>query len=155
MFTFDRLVRLMDGWAAQTGRTDVFAQIGKGGYEPKHMAFERGLSQAAFNETSSKADLIIAHAGVGSVIAAGLAGRPIVLLPRTREQGEINTDHQLATANWLRDRPGIFVADTDKDLSGVIEKALSTDTSRSKRLGPVADKAFTDRLRSAILAPKK
>lgn len=150
MFPFDRLIRVMDDWAAQTGETDILAQIGNGKYEPSHMPFERRLSQARFAETVTEADVIVAHAGMGTVIAAGRAGRPVVLLPRIKDWGEHTTDHQLATADWLRDKPGIFVADTDADLPAAIEKARAVGKGEA-RFPPVADPSFTDRLRAAIL----
>ncbi|MEO7381150.1 MAG: glycosyltransferase, partial [Paracoccaceae bacterium] len=106
----------MDDWAAQTQRSDVLAQIGDGAYEPRHMQFIRRLSQAEFATTVERAELTVAHAGMGTVITAGRMGRPLVLLPRIQDRGEHTTDHQIATANWLRDRPGIYIADTDADL---------------------------------------
>lgn len=154
MFPFDRLIRVMDEWAISEGRTDVVAQIGNGSYEPKNMKFGRYLDQSEFAENMKNADLIVAHAGMGSVITAGRTGRPIVLLPRIKEWGEHTTNHQLATANWLRDKLGIFVADTDADLPDVIKKALSAEIEGGARFAPVADKAFTDRLRAAIVEPK-
>lgn len=151
MLPFDRLIRVMDEWAARNARTDLLAQIGNGAYEPRSMKFVRRLSQAEFAETVANAEVIVAHAGMGSVMTAGRAGRPIVLLPRVKERGEINTNHQLATAAWLRDKPGIFVADSDDDLPAVIESALGADIDGAARLAPVADRAFTNRLRAAIL----
>lgn len=151
MFPFDRLIRVMDTWAEQTQRRDVLAQIGGGVYEPRYMDFVRRLPQAKFTETMQKAELIVAHAGMGSVITAGQLSLPIVILPRQRELGEVTSDHQRATARWLRDRPGVFVADTDDTLPDTIETALSAGRSGQDRLGTVADAAFTDKLRAAIL----
>jgi UDP-N-acetylglucosamine transferase subunit ALG13 len=150
MFPFDRLIRRMDEWAASAGRSDVFAQIGDGRYEPAHMRFVRRLSQAEFGTTVAEAELIVAHAGMGTVITAGRAGRPMVLLPRIEAQGEHTTDHQIATANWLRTKPGIHVADTDADLSSAIAAGLTADPGTA-RFSPVAEAAFTDRIRAAIL----
>lgn len=154
MLPFDRLIRAMDDWTVSEGRTDVVAQIGNGAYEPENMKFERYIGQSEFAENMKNADLIVAHAGMGSVITAGRVGRPIVLLPRIQKWGEISTNHQLATANWLRDKPGVFVADTDADLADVIKKAFSVEKEGKARFTPVADKAFTDRLRAAIVEPR-
>ncbi len=151
MFPFDRLIRVMDDWAQTTGRDDVFAQIGNGTYEPKSMRYTRRLSQAEFGQTVAGAELTVAHAGMGTVITAGGAGRPLVIIPRIQDWGEHTTDHQIATANWLRDKPGIFVADTDADLPGMIQTALSADQSGAEKISPVAAPEFTDRIRTAIL----
>lgn len=149
MFPFDRLIQVMDAWALANPAQDVLAQIGDGTYQPKHMKFVRRLSQTEFGQTVAGAKLIVSHAGMGTVITAGRAGRPMVLLPRLQEWGEHTTDHQIATANWLGGKPGIHVAPTDADLPAAIVLALAEQDS-GVRLAPVADPAFTDRLRTAI-----
>lgn len=149
MFPFDRLIQVMDAWALANPGQEVLAQIGDGAYEPKHMKFVRRLSQTEFGQTVAGAALIVSHAGMGTVITAGRAGRPMVLLPRLQEWGEHTTDHQIATANWLGGKPGIHVAQTDADLPAAIVAALA-DQGTGPRINPVADAAFTDRLRDAI-----
>jgi len=151
MFPFDRLIREMDHWAAKTGRNDVFAQIGSGSYLPQNMEYARKLSQTDFSGVMAKAELIVAHAGMGTVITAGQVGNPLVLLPRIQAWGEHTSDHQIATANWLRDKPGIFVADTDADLPSTIASALDYKDDGSVRFSDVADPAFTNQIRTAIL----
>lgn len=150
MFPFDRLIRVMDDWAVETGESDVLAQIGDGAYVPRHMRHVRRLSQADFTTSVANAEVVVAHAGMGTVITAGRLGRPLVLLPRIEAWGEHTTDHQIATANWLRDKPGLFVADTDADLHGAIHAARETGGTAG-RLPSIADPVFTGRIRAAIL----
>lgn len=151
MFPFDRLIRVMDAWSAKTGRDDVFAQIGNGSYEPFHMKWTRRLDQTVFSETVQGAVLIVAHAGMGSVITARQFGKPIVLLPRLEALGEINTDHQMATVNWLRSKSGIFVADTDDDLDLKIPEALEANHGSFELIAQTAPPDFVARIRAAIL----
>lgn len=152
MFPFDRLVRRMDEWTASAGEGDVLAQIGTGTFVPVHMRHVRALSQAEFSAIVAGAEVIVAHAGMGTVITAGRFGRPLVLLPRRKEWGEHTTDHQIATANWLRGKPGVFIADTDADLPPAIAEArrVAADGGGMERLAPFADAAFTSRLRQAL-----
>ena len=58
------------------------------------------------------ARLVVAHAGVGSVVSAGEQGKPIVVLPRRAALGEHTSDHQVETIGWLRGKPGVHVAGT-------------------------------------------
>ena len=37
MFPFDRMIRVMDDWAARNASQETFAQIGTGSYEPTHI----------------------------------------------------------------------------------------------------------------------
>lgn len=151
MFPFDRLILAMDEWTAANGRDDVFAQIGNGSFQPKSMRFVRRLSQSEFNEAMATADVIVSHAGMGTVITAGRLGQPVVLLPRIFEWGEHTSAHQIATANWLRSKTGIFVADTDGELPAAIDRATKWGERGTRRFQNVADPAFTDRLRGTIL----
>ena len=151
MFPFDRLIRVMDGWAAANGGAELLAQIGDGAYQPAHMPWVRRLDQADFARTVAAARLIVAHAGMGSVITADEYAKPIVILPRLQDRGEHTTDHQIATANWLRAKPGIHVADRDEDLGPRIAEALAT-AAPAPRFAPTAGQDFIARIRQCILS---
>lgn len=155
MFPFDRLIQAMDAWAeghlaADPGR-DVLAQIGAGAYEPKHMRWVRKLDRAEYDATVAGAQVVVAHAGVGSVVTAGELGKPIVLLPRRAHLGEHTSDHQMETAGWLRGKPGVHIAESAADLPGLLARALAQGPGEVGRIGPVADPAFIARLRDFIL----
>ena len=47
---FDRMLKVVDQWAAERGRTDLFAQIGGGGWEPRSIPFTNFLSPPEFKE---------------------------------------------------------------------------------------------------------
>lgn len=151
MFPFDRMIRAADEWAAaHAGAEDVLAQIGEGSFEPRHMRWVRRLDQDAFAETAAAAELIVAHAGMGSVIMAGQHGKPIVILPRLKSQGEHNTDHQVATANWLRSRPGVFVAAETEDLAPQIDAACAAQSEEIMPISTAAPEAFLAFIRETL-----
>ena len=87
------------------------------------MRWVRSLAARDYARTVAEAELVVAHAGMGTVITAGEHGKPIVLLPRRAAQGEHTNDHQVDTARWLRTRPGIRVADAEADLPAAIAAA--------------------------------
>lgn len=149
MFPFDRMIRALDGFAAVSD-VEILAQIGAGGYEPAHMRWVRRLDQDAFASAAAEAELIVAHAGMGSIITAGRLGTPIVILPRLEARGEHNTDHQVATANRFRDRPGIYVADDETALGARIAEARAAAGRRLARMPATAPPAFIARLRAYL-----
>jgi UDP-N-acetylglucosamine transferase subunit ALG13 len=151
MFPFDRLVRLMDEIAPQLAGETCFAQIGDGAYEPRNMGFARMLSRREFMDKLKAARLLVAHAGMGSVISAMEVGTPVVLLPRRAQWGEVNTDHQLATARWLAGRPGLHVCLEDADLRATIESALKARAGGTE-MAKSAPPEFIGRLRDFIAA---
>ncbi len=151
MFPFDRLVRAMDNWAQATPGREVVAQIGDGAFTPEHMRWVRRLEPTAFEDAVNRADLVVAHAGIGSMLTARTAGTPIVLLPRRRQLGEHNSDHQVETVMSLRGRKGIFIADSETDLAQAMQAAL-TDGPPAALTGSSADPAFIARIRGFIEA---
>lgn len=146
---FDRLIRVMDGIAVSMPEETFFAQIGDGTYEPKHMPFARLLTRRDFVAKVTESKLIVAHAGMGSVISAMEIGRPIVLLPRVLEWGEHTTNHQMATARWLQGRPGIHVCMDDSDLEATIRKAISGG-GVGETMARTAPEAFVSKIRDYI-----
>jgi UDP-N-acetylglucosamine transferase subunit ALG13 len=158
MFPFDRLIRAMDAWAAGAAAAgsepaELVAQIGEGSYQPRHMRWVKSLERADYARAVAGAELVVAHAGMGSVITAGEYGKPIVLLPRLASRGEHTNDHQVDTARWLRDRPGLYVADAEGDLPAAIAAARAAGGGQAS-LGTTAPEAFLHRIRRFALQGK-
>jgi UDP-N-acetylglucosamine transferase subunit ALG13 len=152
MWPFDRLIRAMDAVAEADPQVDVLAQIGRGGFEPRHMRWVRVLDRSAYAAAITEADVVVAHAGVGSVVTAGEQGKPIVVLPRRAAWGEHTTDHQMETAAWLRGRPGVFVAGEAEDLASCIVAARAqSGTGGVAPMPKAAPPEFLGRLRGFIL----
>ena len=72
---FDRLVQAVDEWAGARSRSDVFAQIGSEGIPPSNIEFTRFLEAAEFKRRIREADVVISHAGMGTILSALEAGR--------------------------------------------------------------------------------
>ena len=136
---FDRLIRAVDRWAMTHADQQVVAQIGDSAYVPQAMAYDHSLPPAEFVRRMMEAEVVIAHAGMGTIISAAEFCKPMVLLPRRGSLRETRNDHQVATAKWLRTKPGIFVADSEDELPAVLARALadSADIGLSGAL-PVA-----------------
>jgi UDP-N-acetylglucosamine transferase subunit ALG13 len=119
---FDRLIRTVDQWAARVGRDDLFAQIGRGTYQPDSFVWGRFLNPLDFRKRASEASCIVAHAGMGSIITALELGKPIIVLPRRASMLEHRNDHQLASARRFIGRPGVHVAMDDAELTVALER---------------------------------
>lgn len=106
---FDRLVSLMDRFAEQHG-LDVYGQVGVTSFQPKNFPVVRNIPAKDFDAKFRAATLIVAHAGIGTVLTAQKYKKPIILFPRIAGSGEHRNDHQTATCHQLEGRPGIYVA---------------------------------------------
>jgi UDP-N-acetylglucosamine transferase subunit ALG13 len=151
MFPFDRLIMWMDAWARDHPGQELLAQIGDGAYEPSHMPWERMLPPSRFESSVRDASLIVAHAGMGSIITAMELGKPIILVPRRLADREHTTDHQMHTASWMRGKPGIQVVETQDELAGAIEAITRAETTATpERISNRAPEAFTMKIRDFL-----
>jgi len=135
---FDRLVQAMDDWAGARGRKDVFAQVGNSRYVPRHIEAVQFLKPSEFRERVRAARLVVAHAGMGSIITAMETGTPIIVMPKWAHLGEHRNDHQVATAKRFGEKKGIIVAEDEKDLIVKLEseEALSSPTRIAREAAP-------------------
>jgi len=137
---FDRLVKVVDRWAAETGRSDVFAQIGKGAWEPETIPFAHFLEPNEFKERFSEASVIVGHAGMGTILSALHGGKPILVMPKKASLGEQRNEHQLATARRLNDMGKINVAFDEADLRAKLDRLddlIARDTISPMASGPL------------------
>lgn len=95
---FDRLIKFIDEWSSVSGYTDIEAQISKASYIPRNFPWFDFIPPNVFDERFKNADLIISHAGMGTIISALQYSKPIIVMPRLAKYKEHRNDHQLATA---------------------------------------------------------
>ena len=146
---FDRLVRAVDEWCAARGASDeVFGQItSRGAYRPRNFEWTETLAPTRFEQCFARAQLIVAHAGMGTILTALSRGTPIIVLPRRGHLGETRNDHQFATAQHLRGRPGLSVALSEDDLGAQLD---TRSASAADPISPFAEDALITTLRDFI-----
>ncbi|OAB63386.1 hypothetical protein AY599_18775 [Leptolyngbya valderiana BDU 20041] len=145
---FDRMIRAVDQWAKDAGRTDVFAQIGPAEYLPEHIEHTGFLEPPQFAERARAADVIVAHAGMGSIITALTMGKPILVMPRRGDLRETRNDHQVATARRLSELGKVAVAMDEKELIerlGRLEELRATGA-----IGPNAQDSLIAAVRGVV-----
>ncbi len=113
---FDRLVLGVDAWAAEHPGHEVFAQIGPGAQLPKTIAYTEFLEPPQFRERVECCDVLVAHAGMGSILTALQHGKPVLVMPRRGDLRETRNDHQVATAKRFRAMDKVAVAMDEQEL---------------------------------------
>lgn len=144
--SFDRLISIIDKWSISCGH-DVVAQVGGSKIIYSNITAFQNVSPDEFNGYFKRADLIVAHAGMGSVITALSLGKPIIIFPRRAALFEHRNDHQLATAKWLKTHPGITVAFDEDELLLILSNNLAKKPSA---ISDCADEEFINNLRNYI-----
>ncbi len=145
---FDRLVRAVDDWVGEHGESEVFAQIGDSEYRPVNMRWTRHLDPDAFQDQVLAADVIVGHAGTGTILEALRLGKPVVVLPRRGHLMETRDDHQLATADAFASTQGIYVVDTLEDLRTRLD--LTGDLATEQPASPHAPECLLATLRQFV-----
>lgn len=113
---FDRMLKVIDAWAGERGRRDVFAQIGEGGWKPSHIEYSEFLQPPDFKKRFNEASLIISHAGMGTILSALFYGKPILVMPKRASLGEHRSEHQVATAKKMMELGNVNVAFDEDEL---------------------------------------
>ena len=119
---FDRLIGLVDAWAGRTGRRDIFAQIGPSDLKPEHIEFTYFLEPIDFQRRLRAADVVIAHAGMGTILSALQYQKPILVLPRRGHLRETRNDHQVATALRMRESGQVSVALDEQEFDEQLDR---------------------------------
>ena len=122
---FDRLIIALDQWAALNPETEVFAQVGRGAYEPEHIRWTRDMDPQDFRGQLANCDTVVAHAGMGTIISAIEMGKRVIVMPRRASLGEHRNEHQLATANRLEHLNGLQVVHDADTLAGALAQRHS------------------------------
>lgn len=114
---FERLIDAVDAFAASHPNEEIVAQTGEdaGAQKWNNLTLVRRLAPEDFAARVRAARLIVAHAGIGTILSAKQYGRPLVLVPRRHDLGEHRNDHQMATARQMENRSGLYVCwDVDR-----------------------------------------
>lgn len=139
-FRFDRMMKALAILPAE----ELHVQHGPA--EPPASAVAHDyLSFAEMLEKIALADVIISHAGVGSIICAIRAGHTPVIFPRLRRYSETVDDHQAELAQALAESGKAIVAWTAADLP----RAVAAVPRRGAGGGAVSNE-LVEEVRAAI-----
>ena len=122
---FERLVAAVDDWAnRRLSKPEVLAQVGVGRADYPSLKCVRLLDGPQYAEAVAAAELMVAHAGTGSILAGLDRGIPVIIMPRDHRRGEHRDDHQIQTARQLEKMGMVTVAWDEAELPNHIERAL-------------------------------
>jgi UDP-N-acetylglucosamine transferase subunit ALG13 len=125
---FDRLLLAVDTWAALHRDVPVIAQTGRTTTTYAHLTCLPHLDQARYNDCVAQARVIVAHAGMGSILSAIEAGKPVILMPRRADLNEHRNDHQRDTAAEMAVLSNVTVVEDSTALCTALSSILAQDT---------------------------
>jgi UDP-N-acetylglucosamine transferase subunit ALG13 len=145
---FDRLLSIIDKWAVNQDTYSVIAQTANSKINFKNMTCFDYLEPDVFNEYFNNADVIIGHAGMGTIIKALENKKKLVVFPRLVKYNEHRNDHQLHTAKGFEKLGLINVAYTENELLKYLDNLHSI--SKKSRIDNNAEQKLLDKLSTFI-----
>lgn len=120
-FPFPRLVNAVDCWAKEQKNVRVVAQIGAETTTfPHYIEYFDFMPAGEFEKLQQECDLMVSHAGIGSIMKAIEFKKPIIIMPRLQRMKEHRNDHQLSSARYLFNFPNVYVARDEFDLMAML-----------------------------------
>lgn len=116
---FPRLIGWMDSIAA-CHQLEIFAQTAERDGFYGHIQHKSFLAPAEYDEMLGRAELIVAHAGIGTILTAKERRLPLIMVPRRASLSEHRNDHQMATVRSISDHRGLYVAYTEDELEALL-----------------------------------
>lgn len=124
MYGFPRLIMEMDKIAENT-KEEIIMQIGQTEYEPKNTKYFRFASRVEMNQIFMKSRVVISHGGIGTILSALEYMKPIIVIPRRKEYGEIIDDHQFETTRELENEGIIKAAYNINELRNILMEPIN------------------------------
>lgn len=123
---FPRLIEAMNNWASLNPQATLIAQTAvptdtKSKIQHDHVKTEDFLSPKQYQELVIWADVIVGHAGMGTIITGFEHQKPLILMPRQFSLGEHRNDHQLSTAEKFSKTSGITIVKNENELYQALE----------------------------------
>ena len=120
---FDRLIAAMEAFARTTSE-EVIIQAGASEIAiqyAKHLTF---ISWDDSRRYIQSARVVVAQAGVGTLIDAISVNARIIIWPRLGRYGEAANDHQLEIANVLNEQGRVLMVNSAEELTAALSRDL-------------------------------
>lgn len=144
---FPRLLKALDDLALELD-DEIIAQTGDPAATSENLQLHAKLTPQEFSRFFQAARVVVAHAGIGTILSARRWGKPLILLPRRFALGEHRNDHQVATARQVERLKGIHVAWEETELRSLLG---ATDLDCADDTPSASHRQLTDNLRAFIL----
>ena len=123
-FPFNRLVKALNEMVNSGIYTSQEIVMQSTIYEEKPLfTHHEIIPLETFNSYLDKAEVIITHSGVNSIISSMNRKKPLIIVPRMKKYGEHVDDHQIEIADLMEQKFDVLVAKNTAQLVNLIEQA--------------------------------
>ena len=143
---FDRLIRMLDELAPLLNE-EIVAQVNGSSYLPQHINTIDLMPPDEFDRLFKRARLILAHAGMGTILSALTMHKPLIVFPRIAALGEHRNEHQLATAEKMKALGYCYVATDKEELQSLL---LTPELHPLRSIGSAASSSLVQSITEFI-----
>ena len=115
--------RLLDAIEHSNIDDRIIAQVGFTDYHSEKMEIHKYLDKDEFERNIAEADVVISHAGVGSIMQALKLKKKVIACPRLSKYGEHQNDHQLQITEPFYEKGYILRYLDGDDIDEIYKKA--------------------------------
>ncbi len=125
---FDRLVKRIDDIAPRLPH-EIVIQKGYSKYNPGNTKYFDFVPMSEAIEYMKMSELVVSHAGFGTIILCKEYRIPLLIFPRRKKYGEHSNDHQMEIAQALEERgdPNIYIVYEEDQLEERIIETLKSE----------------------------
>ena len=103
-------------------KDDVVAQIGCTKFSSDKIKTMSFVSREEYAKLIDEADLIISHAGVGTITDCIKKGKKVIVVPRLKKYKEHTNDHQIQITKEFVEKDYVLAAYDTKDLGKILKR---------------------------------
>lgn len=121
-YCFVRLLRIIDEFCEMKliNKDELIVQADSNEYRAKNYQSTKMFDNKEFLRIMQEMDLVISHAGTGTVVSALKLNKKLILFPRMQCYGEHIDDHQIELASILKNENYVMVAMNKEELKKCI-----------------------------------
>ncbi|WP_165871404.1 glycosyltransferase [Flaviaesturariibacter flavus] len=147
---FDRFIRAVDEIAPLLSGKEIIAQVFGMKYQPRNIQTLDYIAPAEFRDYVQSAELIVSHAGTGTILSVSELKKPLIVFPRSGRLRETRSDHQMATCRMLEKTCGLQVAYNEEELARKIQDFLENKLPVMDPISPFASDELIASIRDFI-----
>lgn len=124
---FPRMLNVVDTLCDKMENINLIVQSTNECQKYKNFNVNSFLSPIDYLSNLKKADVIISHAGMGSIISAFEENKTIAIMGRKFKLGEHRNDHQASTIKKFKGTPGVYIFDSVDELFQILSRIDSLE----------------------------
>ncbi len=152
---FDRMIEAVDEVAPLLQGKEIIAQVFGMKYKPRNIKTLDYIHPKDFKNYVDSAELIISHAGTGTILSVAQMEKPMIVFPRLGKLKETRNNHQIDTCIRMEEITKLQVAYNKEQLAEKIKLYLAGNLPIMEKVPAHASTQMLNSIRDFIQPQQK